>query len=176
MNKIFLNIFICLSFQSGIINLPFKKQMSDLSKLSPEDIIYKGLKNNKIITEIYIGTEPQKIPMIIDLRHYDFFISGNSEKNINPNIFNQSKSITYIKNGQFGNYGGRGFTIGYKSSDYFYLNDNKQQKYNLSFILADDPDDGISGMIGLKLSEEEDKEILEYNLIKQLKIVEAIKD
>ena len=169
----FLN-FLCSS--SGIINLPFRKQMSDLSKISPEDIIYKGLQYNKIITEISIGTEPQIIPMIIDLHYYDFFIAGETEKvNHKDTIkFNQSNSMTFTKTEKFSEYGGRGFTLGYKASDYFYLNNH--QKYNISFILASDPNDGISGLIGLKLSEAEDKEILEYNFIKQLKKANAIKD
>lgn len=66
---------------------------------------------------------------------------------------------------------------GYKSNDYFYLNNkNLENKYNISFILATDPDNGISGMIGLKLKEEDDEEIIEYNFIRQLKKVNAIKD
>ena len=171
-----LNFLFC--FPSGIINLPFKKRNTDLSKFSPENIIYKGLQYNTIITDIRIGTKPQIIPMIIDLYHYDFFISGETDNDNNKNtiLFNQSNSITFTNFGKFGDFGGRGFTIGYKSSDFYYLNDNEEKKYNISFILALDPDDGISGMIGLKLSVEEDKEILEYNFIKQLKKVNAIND
>ena len=175
---LYLNIFryLCISKGDGVIYFPFKKQIPDLDKIPPEDIIYKGLQKNRIITEISLGTKPQIIPMVIDLYYYSFFIAGE-EENVNNKdyiFFNQSKSSTYCRYGIFGQFGGRGFTLGYKSSDYFYLNDNFQTKYNLSFILANDPDDGVSGMIGLKLNEQEDEEIIEYNFIKQLKYADAI--
>ena len=177
---LYLNFFthLCISYGDGVIYFPFKKQLPDLSNLTTENIIYKGLQTNKIITEINLGTKPQTIPVVIDLHFYAFFISGEDEKKNEKNyiFFNQSKSTTYNKNDIFGQFGGRGFTLGYKSSDFFYLNNNFQNKYNLSFILAEDPNDGLSGMIGLKLNEQEDQEILEYNFIKQLKNANAIND
>ena len=162
----FLIILLCLNFfyyycsSNGVIYLPFKKQIPNIKNLDSDDIIYKGLQYNKIITEISIGTKPQIIPMIITLNHYDFFVTGEelnkSENKLNTILFNQSKSSTFKTFGEFNEYGGRGFLHGYKSSDYFYLDNNHiENKYNISFILATDPDDGISGMIGLKLNEED---------------------
>ena len=80
--------------------------------------------------------------------------------------------MTFDKYEKLGVFGGRGFNLGYKANDLLILNDNN--KYNISFILAMDPYNGVSGMIGLKLSSEEDLEIKEYNFIKQLKKVNAI--
>ena len=163
---LYLNFFIHFSFQNKVLYLPFRKEIPDLSNLSPDNIIYKGLQYNKIKTEISVGTEPQKIPVIIDLYHYDFFITGEKgNNNITSIFFKQSKSTTFNEYGTISIFGDRGFNIGYKSSDYFYLNNDIKKKYNISFILAKDPDDGISGMIGLKLKEnDEDEEIIEYTL------------
>ena len=171
---IFLNLLVFI-FSKGVIKLPFKKNITNLSGLSPDDVIFKGLQYNRMITEINIGTEPQKIPMLIVLRQYDFFIAGEGEnKKKKPFIvFEESNSITFNQFGTFGSYGARGFTLGYKANDYYYVND---QKYNISFILASDPDNNISGMIGLKINEEDDKEIMEYNFIYQLKKAKVIKD
>jgi hypothetical protein len=159
----------------GVIKLPFKKNIPNLSDLSPEDLILKGIQHNQIITEINIGTEPQKIPMLINLHFYDFFIAGE-EENIKQKpfiVFKESNSTTFNKLEAFGTYGARGFTLGYKANDYYTVNN---QKYNISFILASDPDDNVSGLIGLKINEEEDKEIIEYNFIYQLKKAKIIKD
>ena len=165
--------FVCS--QEGVIKLPFKKKIPNLSNLSPDDIIFHGLQSNQIITEINIGTEPQTIPMSINLHYYDFFLTGEGEEgDIKKFIFfKESDSTTFNKLEQFGNYGGRGFTIGYKANDYYHINN---KKYNISFILSYDSTYNDSGIIGLKLSEQEDEEIIEYNFIRQLKKVKAIKD
>ena len=175
---IFLNIINSYSLPEGVINFPFKKSVPDLTNISADDIIIKGLYNNEITTDINIGTEPQKIPMIIDLFYYAFFVAGENEdknKNSSKIIFQQSKSNKFNENGLFGQFGGRGFSLGYKFIDFF-INNYNNKKYNISFILAMDPSEKISGMIGLKLNSQEDDDILEYNFIKQLKKVNAIKD
>ena len=174
---IVLNIFNSLCLQGDVIDLPFTKIVPDLSNQSPEDILRKGLHENRIITEIKVGTEPQKIPMLIDLFYYDFYIAGKTKENEkSPSIiFDQSNSKTFYQKEKFAEFGGRGFNIGYKASDVF-LNSNDNQNYNLSFILAMDPDEGVSGMIGLKINSQEDEEIIEYNFIKQLKKANAIKN
>ena len=174
---LFLKFSIYFFHKNGVLYLPFTKEVPDLSYLSPENLTYKGLHYNKIKTEISIGTEPQIIPMIIDLYHYNFFIAGEKgDYNKSSIIFKQSKSTTFSEFGKISSFGDRGFSIGYKSSDYFYFNnDDKEKKYNISFVLAEDPDDGISGIIGLKLKENDgDEEIIEYNFIRQLKKVNAI--
>ena len=174
---IILNIFNSFCLQGGIIDLPFTKKVPDLTNKSPEDILRKELKDNRIVTEIKVGTEPQKIPMLIDLFYYDFYIAGKTKENEKSTsiIFDQSNSKTFYQKEQFAEFGGRGFTIGYKASDLF-LNSNDNQNYNLSFILAMDPDQGDSGMIGLNINSKEDEEIIEYNFIKQLKKANAIKN
>ena len=174
---IILNIFNSFCLQGGIIDLPFTKKVPDLSNKSPEDILRKELKDNRIVTEIKVGTEPQKIPILIDLFYYDFYIAGKTKENEKSTsiIFDQFNSKTFYQKEKFAEFGGRGFTIGYKASDLF-LNSNDNQNYNLSFILAMDPDQGDSGMIGLKINSKEDEEIIEYNFIKQLKKANAIKN
>jgi hypothetical protein len=174
---IVLNIFNSLCLQGDVIDLPFTKIVPDLSNQSPEDILRKRLHENRIITEIKVGTEPQKIPMRIDLFYYDFYISGKTKENEKSTniIFDQSNSKTFYQKEKFAEFGGRGFNIGYKASDIF-LNSDDNQNYNLSFILAMDSDEGNSGMIGLKISSQEDEEIIEYNFIKQLKKANAIKN
>ena len=174
---IILNIFNSFCLQGGIIDLPFTKIVPDLFNKSPEDILRKGLQENRIVTEIKVGTEPQKIPMRIDLFYYDFYIAGKTKENEKSTniIFDQSNSKTFYQKEKFAEFGGRGFNIGYKANDLF-LNSNNNQNYNLSFILAMDPDEGDSGMIGLKINSQEDEEIIEYNFIKQLKKANAIKN
>ena len=174
---IFMNIFNSFCLQGGIIDLPFTKEVPDLTNKSPEDILRKELQENRIVTEIKVGTEPQKIPMLIDLFYYDFYIAGKSEESAKSTSikFDQSNSDTFYQKEKFADFGGRGFNIGYKASDIF-LNSDNNQKYNLSFILAMDPDEGHSGMIGLKISSQEDEEIIEYNFINQLKKANAIKN
>ena len=175
---ILLIIYESFCLPNGVINFPFKKKVIDLTNISPEDIIFDGLKENTLITEISIGTKPQKIPTTIDLFFYEFFIAGENKKSNEKTskiIFKQSESTTFKNYGSFGEFGARGFTTGYQAQDIFInYDDNKQ--YYLNFILAMDPDDDISGRIGLKLSSEEDENILEYNFIRQLKKSKVIKD
>ena len=174
---IILNIFNSFCLQGGVIDLPFTKKVPDLTNKSPEDILRKELKDNRIVTEIKVGTEPQKIPMLIDLFYYDFYIAGKTKENEKSTsiIFDQTNSKTFYQKEKFAEFGGRGFNIGYKANDLF-LNSNNNQNYNLSFILAMDPDEGDSGMIGLKINSQEDEAIIEYNFIKQLKKANAIKN
>jgi hypothetical protein len=115
--------------------------------------------------------------MLIDLFYYDFYIAGKTKENEKTTsiIFDQSNSRTFYQKEKFAEFGGRGFNIGYKASDIF-LNSDDNHNYNLSFILAMDSDEGNSGMIGLKISSQEDEEIIEYNFIKQLKKANAIKN
>ena len=175
---LYLNYINIFSIQEGIVNLNFIKKIPDLTGLTPENVIFPGLQDNEIITEINIGTQPQKIPMNINLYHYSFFIAGEFQNETQQNNirFKQSNSISFKQYEKIGNFGGRGYTLGYKASDFFYFNFNQEKKYNISFILASDPEDGVSGTLGFKLNEEEDNEIIEYNFINQLKKAKAIKD
>ena len=43
---------IIFSSTKGIITIPFEKQIPDLSNITPDEIIYKGLQKNNIYTNI----------------------------------------------------------------------------------------------------------------------------
>ena len=163
---------IIFSSTKGIITIPFEKQIPDLSNITPDEIIYKGLQKNNIYTNIKIGTKPQTIPVLIDLFSYLFLIKGENQYKNNSAIFQQSKSETFkILNNE--SFSARNFREGYLVSDY-YINDN--EKINLSFILSTEIFTNSQGIIGLRLNDSLRKDLVECNFIHQLKKNNVIND
>ena len=181
--KIFLNLNLILLILSifpvifssikGIITLPFEKRVSDLSNISPDDIISSGLQKNYLFTNIKIGTKPQTIPAKVDLFSYLFLVKGENEEKNNSALFQQSKSETFeiLSNVTFS---ARGFTNGYKVSDYFSNNGN--EKINISFILVTETQENNQCILGLRLNDTLKKDIVECNFIHQLKKNNIIND
>ncbi len=86
-------IFILYHVNSNIIKLPFKLRYTDINNSIS---FYDYIINNKPITEILIGTPPQKIPLKIYFDGHPLVISGKDTNG----IYNKNISSTYEKIGE----------------------------------------------------------------------------
>lgn len=170
-----LEISLSNDLPKGVISIPFKKQIKDISSISPEDVVYPTLRNTAVTTELKFGTEPQALTLKIELVNYSFYIYGKEFENPPPImkpsktlIFDQTKSSTFEPLSEIISYKHQplSFTKGFLASDYNFINNNK---IKTNFIMATDINDEYSGGIGLRINESKIDEFYEYNFLKQLK-------
>lgn len=176
----FLFLLLLLKFtfnQNGFITLPFKKELPNLSNISPNDIIPKEIINNNIMVELRIGTDPQIIKLKLEFENFIFYIA--SESSSNEIKFFQTQSKTYRKIDE------KIITIDKSklnkaifSSDYIYFNKENDNKYDTMFLLGiDTQKDNGGGFIGLNLDEEKEvKKYGKYNFFNELKRIGIIDD
>ena len=176
----FLFLLLLLKFtfnQNGFITLPFKKELPNLSNISPNDIIPKEIINNNIMVELRIGTDPQIIKLKLEFENFIFYIA--SESSSNEIKFFQTHSKTYRKIDE------KIITIDKSklnkaifSSDYIYFNKENDNKYDTMFLLGiDTQKDTGGGFIGLNLDEEKEvKKYGKYNFFNELKRIGIIDD
>ena len=88
---IFSIIFISIKTQQRIFRFPFKKKESN-----DKDII-KSVLENKIYTEINIGTPPQKIPVQINLDIFSFYLADPTIKGEKLPSFNFGFAKTFLQ-------------------------------------------------------------------------------
>ena len=170
---IFFNLIISI-IKSNVIILPFKTMPSN--KITHENFMSQ-LIDNKIYIELKIGTPSQTIPVLLKLNQIPFFITSSFYNN-NSQLFNQSKSSSYIQDGNK--------TYTSKTYDYneaFLGEDiisiknitNKDSFLNrTTFFLAtnlSDNNENISGEIGLNIINP-----MYMSFINQLKNKRMIKD
>ena len=177
--NLILVILINLSFfqnvsSKGIVSIPFVKEFPELNNLSPEKIPQK-LMDNIILSKIRVGTPPQSISLKTEFAKYISYIGGNTS--LCEKKFFEDKSESYIpSSGQPISFGYlSGLSTGINSSDYFYLNENSQEKINMNFILGIKTDKNIaSGNLGLNIKSKDTEIYEKYNFINMLKSKELI--
>ena len=170
---ILINIFFVNS--NDIISIPFYKDFPNLNGLSPEEIFTK-IKENTLLSEIYLGNPSQKILLKLALTDYIFYIGGKNSHFHNK--FIETDSQTYKKVSDNTIY----FMLsnireGFFASDYFYLNVNPNDKKEINFVLGTDTDkSNEGGLIGLNIQDIDTKKYERYNFINILKSKRYIKD
>ena len=170
-----INIFFFKKVSSNdIISIPFKKDFPNLNGLSPKDIFLK-LKENTLLSEINIGTPPQKLGLKLTLTDYLFYIGGKNSRFQNKFIETNSDTYKSISNALY-------FSIsnireGFLSSDIFYFNTNSKDSKEMNFILGTETDQcKEGGIIGLNMKDLDSKNYEKYNFINILKNNGFIKD
>jgi hypothetical protein len=161
-NFLFFSIFIIFIHKInslGIFRLPFKKRETH-NKDKIMDII-----KNEIVTEISIGSPGQKLPLLICVDTYSFYVAdptimGEFSK------FDSNKSSTY-KLIQKNTYSIQPFYSGYHSKDTISFNNTNINDF--IFVLADKLKYNSSGAIGLSPTHYHDSKISDCNIVEQLK-------
>ena len=99
-NIIFIFYLSYLKNINSVIQFTFTKKL----KLINETQIYEYLYNNEYITNISIGTPPQKIPITLNFDKHSFFIfdkeqSGEYNKKLSTtyNLINDKKVLLYLE-------------------------------------------------------------------------------
>ena len=159
---LFFSIFILNIFKAnskGIYRLPFKKR-----ETHNKDMIINIIKN-EIVTEISIGNPGQKIPLLICLDTFSFYVADPTIVGDFPK-FNPNKSSTYnlIKKNS---YSVQPFYSGYHSKDIISFNNTIINDF--TFVLADNLKYNSSGAIGLSPTPYNDNKINDCNIVEQLK-------
>ena len=158
MKLFFYVIFIYQINSQVIFHFKKKKYTQNLNQT-----LIEFLFNNQLETEINIGTPYQKIPLLIQQKTFCLYItSSKSEGNIIK--FNQdySSSFKQIQNKPI-QYFYQDFTFAIKSFDN--LNNNNLIFEKINFFLISQFKFNISGVLGLRIFNDEK----DYNLIYQLK-------
>ena len=163
---IFSIIFISIKTQQRIFRFPFKKKESN-----DKDII-KSVLENKIYTEINIGTPPQKIPVQINLDIFSFYLADPTIKGDFPK-FNSTKSSSYSYSQRITFFNIQPFRSGYHSKDYLYFNNTKLSDF--LFILADQLYNNNSGVLGFAPMCLHEKRVNDTNILDQLKKKNLVK-
>ncbi len=158
MKLIFYVIFIYQINTQVIFNFKKKNYTQNLNQT-----IIEFLFNNQLETEINIGTPYQKIPLLIQQKTFCLYItSAKCEGNIIKFNQNSSSSFKSIQN-KLIQYYYQDFTFVIKSFDN--LNNNNLKFEKINFFLISQYKFNISGVLGLRIFNDEK----DYNLIYQLK-------
>ena len=170
-----INIFLINKiFTDDILTIQFRKSLPNLNGLSPKEISEK-IKDCKLITEINIGTPPQKIELKLALTEFIFYIGG--KESLCKNRFIQTNSNTYQKLSDSIDFYATSIRTGYPASDLVYFDKNLKEKKDMNFILGTDTDKiSEGGVIGLNFGDEDTKRYSQYNFINILKNKGYIKD
>ena len=170
-----LNIFLVNKILTNdILTIQFHKSLPNLKGLSPKEIFEK-IKDCKLISEINVGTPPQKIELKLALTEYIFYIGGKDS--LCKSHFIEPNSDTYKKLSDSVHFYAAGVREGYPSSEIFYFDKNLKEKKEMDFILGINTDRiKEGGIIGLNFGEDDKKKYEKYNFISILKKKGYIKD
>ena len=147
-----------------IFNFKKKKYVQNLNQT-----LIEFLFNNQLETEINIGTPNQKIPILIQQKTFCLYItSSKCEGNIIKFDQNSSSTFELINNIPI-QYFYQDFTFAIKSNDN--LNNDNIKFEKINFFLISQYKFNISGVLGLRIFNDEK----DYNLIYQLKKKKIIK-
>ena len=165
-----------VSNKDNILIIPFRKEIADLTNISPKNIINEKLTNNLIMSELRIGTEPQNIKLRIEFSSNLFYIASYSS--LSKIKFNQYQSETYKKLSNVSIYPKISkLEEGILSSDFIYYNKTNDEKYNTTFYLGVETEkDDSGGLIGLNLDDTARKSYIDYSFINQIKQLKLIND
>ena len=162
-------IFIKISFSYNYIKIPFERTYKE--KITEKNYI-DSLLNSQLTCKIPIGTPQQILPLNIKLNTYTTYISSSSIKEPESMIkFNELKSSSYKnKSDKIEYYDYQDFSHGIKSTDNFYLSENKNIYHEITFILATQLRNNETGILGLNTRFVRSIHLGDINLIKQLKV------
>ena len=176
----FLFLFVELNYITNYITLPLKTLPAENYVQFPfqnslQKIIFSEYYTS-LFSELYIGSEPQKIPVLIEPRTNDFLITSihKLEKNASDyysnktiynltssflsgyDFFNENKSSSlsceYCEERKKSNKDIPISQVSCPAKDTFYFNE-KKEKYFLYFEIGKNLKDNITGIIGLGLSD-----------------------
>ena len=172
---IFINIFFINEiFANDILSIPFYKSYHNLKGLSPKEITEK-IKEIKLVSDISIGTPPQKIKAKLALTEYVFYIGGKDS--LCQNKFIEGKSDTYTKLSDLIYFYATSIREGYSSSDIIFFDEKSKEQKEMNFILGTNTDkSNEGGLIGLNIQDDDTKKYENYNFINILKKKGYIKD
>ena len=161
------NIILSLNY----IKIPFERTYKE--KITKKNYI-EHLLNSELTCKIPIGTPQQIIPFHIKLNKYATFISSSSIKEISNIIkFNEIESTSYEKKSDKINYysPNQEFSYGIESIDNFNIKNDKKKNLNkkIQFILATSLRKNESAGLGLDINIPKGQNLLQFNLINQLK-------
>ena len=167
----------------SIMNMISSTVILNFKTLKPENLtqdnLMQKLYDNRIYIEIKVGTPEQKIPLFLKMREYSSFITSHKFNNSLIPKFNylNSKTFNYLDDIKI-KYYKYDFTEAFLGSDNFdFGNENKCE--NLTIIIANDlrkSSNYLSGIIGLKLTPNENALTEKYNMISLLKEKKLIND
>ena len=112
----------------------------DFNTYIPNDInIENFMENyfyNKIYTQIFIGTPPQKINLSIKLQHYPFYIIDKNYINIenSSNYYNKNLSSTFIQSKSYWNRSVTDISYSYVSEDNFKFGNVYIEKFKFNLV------------------------------------------
>ena len=181
--NIYFKLLLYFSLQKFIfsyIKLPFYTYHPSQPNKTTELSYVKYFSENNLYTHLKIGFPPQDIVSILNFNDYPFFIYYNKCE-IYSN-FNIENSNSYNKN-DFQYLLTDIYTYTYLVNDYFYI--NKDKTFNLTYLFSpvnkDESERKIPKLpytcanIGLLMSPPDSKSY-NYNFIRELKSLNAIKD
>lgn len=147
-------------FSSSIIAFRFKRILKD--EIITNNTFYDIYFENKIYSNINIGTPNTEISVQIKSKQYSFCIRNDS-------IYNYCNSSSYIMNDEqeVGAYN-RDFRYSIKSNETFILGNENIKVENLKYMLTKESKFDLDGIIGLQILDNDGK-VWGYNLISQLK-------
>ena len=147
-------------YSNNIITFPFKRKFND--ELITNDTFYENYFNNKIYTNINIGTPTIEISTQIKSKQYSFCIRNDS-------IYNYSQSSSYeINDNKEVSIYNRDFRFSMKSNETFILGNQKLLVEDLKYMLTKESKYDLDGIIGLQILDNDGK-VWGYNFIFQLK-------
>ena len=164
----FLLVSINISFSYNYIKIPFERTYKE--KITEKNYI-DSLLNSQLTCKIPVGTPQQILPLNLKLNTYTTYISSSSIKEPESMIkFNELKSSSYKnKSDKIEYYDYQDFSHGIKSTDNFYLSENKNIYHEITFILATQLRNNETGILGLDTHFVRSINLGDINLIKQLK-------
>ena len=172
-----------LIYLFSIMNMISSTVILNFKTLKPVNLtqenLMQNLYENRIYIEIKVGTPEQKIPLFLKMREYSSFITSYKFNNSLIPKFNylNSKTFNYLEDIKI-KYYKYDFTEAFLGSDNFdFGNENKCE--NLTIIIANDlrkSSNYLSGIIGLKLTPNENYLTEKYNMISLLKEKKLIND
>ena len=130
----FILILLFLPLSLSIISIPFKLNISNISKSYNSTDFYSFYLNRSILLEINIGTPSKKINATLNLKSSCFYFSNND---LNTNNYYPLKSSSFKLNGQSNIYPDLR-----NANDIIYFQDIKRSQ-KLSFLLINDTDINI---------------------------------
>ena len=147
-------------YSNNIITFPFKRILND--ELITNDTFYENYFNNKIYTNIKIGTPTIEISAQIKSKQYSFCIRNDS-------IYNYSQSSSYeINDNKEVSIYNRDYRFSMKSNETFILGNQKLLVEDLKYMLTKESKYDLDGIIGLQILDNDGK-VWGYNFISQLK-------
>jgi hypothetical protein len=131
---ILIQLYLYLPLGSSIISIPFKLNISNISKLYNSTDFYKAYFNRSIFLEMNIGTSSKKINATLNLKSSCFYFSNDDT---NTNNYYPIKSSLFKLNDK-----SKIYTNLRNADDIVYFQDIKRSQ-KLSFLLMNDTDINI---------------------------------